>query len=318
MSAAPSSPSTAETSLASPPARRTFAERFYWLGFAGNSLLVMVVIVSALLFTKGPWGPLPWQSSFAWGFAVVTTTFVVGWAALSVSRGLPYSWAGLAIPLVTCAPAFWYAWRLESDNYSVPARFFDGSRGILAAYLLILGLLWISGIRLLSPTLLAQHWTRGKLSLSMLVPMFVFVIAYTQAAHDLETDGPFSRIMFGWLDNTGASEAGLMRRDQFLAIAITSTVAIGAFVASLTSYVGWSLVLAAGIFFQVVSSRTTSGLPWFDLDEPKHAAHYLGMISLFTAAMTLPWLLLGWRTVWTPPLWDRIWRKPNVATGEAT
>lgn len=302
-----------------PLVRRTFAERFYWLGILANALVVVAAAVGSLSFTRSAWGiSHPSHSCLAWGFVVVMATHMVGWAGLVAWRHGAKAWAGLVVPLISIAPAVMFATSVDSNNISASSRLLDGSGGILAVYLLIFGLIRIWGFRLFSPSLLTQNWTRGKISLRMLVPLLAFGIIYSYAANDLEQDGPLSRIVFEGLGNTGLETKGLMRREKAALIVMTSVVAIAPFVLSLTSYFGWLLTLVAGILSHVLSSRIVSANWFFTFDDNKHATYYLGTILLFTAAMTLPWLLLGWRIVWTPPLWDRIWRKPNVAAGEAT
>jgi hypothetical protein len=319
MSAIESPDAVADNAPAPLAARPTFAERFYWLGILANALAVIAAAMGTLSFTRSAWGiSHPSHSCLAWGFVVVMATHMVGWSALVAWRHGARAWAGLVVPVISIAPAVTFATWVDSNNLSATGRLLDGSGGILAVYLLIFGLMRIWGVRLLSPSLLTQNWIRGKISLRMLVPLFAFGIIYSYAANDLERDGPLSRIVLEGLGNTGLEAKGLMRREKAALIIMTSVVAIAPFVLSLTSYVGWSLTLAGGIVTHVLSSRITSTNWLFTFDDNKHATYYLGTILLFTAAMTLPWLLLGWRVVWTPPLWDRTWRKSPATTGEAT
>lgn len=292
--------STAETSLVSPPPKLTFAERFRWLGIVANGALIVAMIAYLFQFPVYHYtGPA--EDCFIFAFRAVVFTFPVGWTVFVQWRRVRDAWAGLFAPVVVSFSILWVMAAL--DPTTSPEMFEPpwGTAIFLKLYVLVFGLLWAGGVRLLDRKCMATSWQRGQFSLRTLVALTILAAAYAAAARDIATGGPFSQLVV---------PASPHQQVFFL---LTSHVAIFAFAIAMSGYIGWSVILLMGLAFFGVSTQLRSMFPAFYVFIPKHWTFYVAMILFWTSAMTLPWVLIGWRVVWTPPLWDRSWRRGTTA-----
>lgn len=299
MSAVESPEAIANLTLAPRPAQPTFAQHLRLAAMVTNALLIGVVGGFLLMPLVFDGSYLLW-SSVAFAFLGTIATFTLVWIALVSWREVRVPWIGPLVPLVSFPTVLLLVpVTLHFASERFWATLAERIETILLIYTPILGLTFAWGFRLYDSPSLTKTRPHGKVSKSTLVALAVTAAVYGWMAHYCE----IQNIM-------GGEEAAL--------IAIAAQVATVTFVVSLTGYLGWWLTVIAGALFHLASSRLPFTLSYFSINDTKCVAHYEGTILLFTAAMTLPWLLLGWRIVWTPPLWDRSWRKPNVTTGEAT
>jgi hypothetical protein len=299
MSVSGLSQSAAENSFAVPRAEPSFAERFYLSAIVANALLIATVS----LFSRTPLvfatPPQPLETSTALGLAASLATFAITWIALVSWRQVQHPWTGLVIPLAACGPAFLFATNTDYLlDQSFPLSLSEKVRAILITYALMLGFVAAWGFRLVSQPTLSKTQPAKRVSLKSLLAALVTAVAYGYATR------------LSGLDN-------IVRGGEPVLIVTTGEIAVIAFVLTLTGYLGWSLTVLAGVLFHIWSRQLECSLPFFSINDTRCATHYLGTILLFTSAMTLPWLLSGWRIVWTPPLWEKSWRRPKVASGEA-
>lgn len=319
MSAAPA---TVEMSLTTPPAKLTFAERFRWLGIVANGILVGAMTAWSLGFNTPRFGASALESIVYLVLFAGTAFFAVNWSAFVQWRRVRDAWAGLLIPVMFYAAVVW----LLAVVDPVAAREFsiklpEGSTAMVLTCAWTLGILLVSGVRLLDRHCLATSWQRGQFSLRTMVVLTLLTAVYACLARDFATTGPITKWVIGWRPNNSYGRyPGLIEPDFATFVVITSHAAIFAFALSLTGRGGWIFTVLIGCLLYGLSERLNAGpfALWFNFEEPKHVLCYAAAVVLFTSAMTLPWLLIGWRVVWTPPLWDRSWRKPDVAAGDAT
>jgi hypothetical protein len=297
MSTAQTPSPTADVSLMAPPAKLTFAERFRWLGIVANGVLVGAML--AYLFGFPIYHSLsPLEASISGGFLATAITFPVGWIVFVQWSKVRDAWAGLFVPAIVAGSLLWL-WAVidptSALNFSWELP--HGSGAFILLYVLMLGILWSCGIRLLDRESLAKPWQRGQFTIRTILALTVIIAAYTAVVRDIATYGPFSEMIYGRINHDP------------LFILITCHIAILGFALAMSGYVGWGVNVLVGGILYVVSLQLTTAWGSFYISEPKHWTHYVAMILFFTAAMTLPWVLIGWRVVWTPPLWDRSWRR---------
>lgn len=289
--------STAEVSLVSPPRRLTFAERFRWLGIVANAVLAIGMLAYLFLLPIYHY-PSPMEHSIIFSIYATAITFPVGWIIFVQWSKVRDAWAGLFVPAIVAGSLLWLAAVIDPTsalNFSFELPL--GSGAFVLVYILLLSVLWSSGIRLLDRKSLEARWQRGQFTIRTLLALTAIIAVYAAVVRDIATFGPFSSMIYGHINHDP------------LFILVTCHVAVLAFALCMSGYFGWSFTVVAGGIALEISLVVTS--PWGSLSlwDPKHCAHYVAMMLFFTAAMTLPWVLLGWRVVWTPPLWDRSWRR---------
>lgn len=312
-------PATVEMSLTSPPAKLTFAERFRWLGIVANLALVIGIVAYLLTFPLSRFGMSPLESVTRYMLAAVTTACAISWAVFVQWRRVRDAWAGLLVPGLLLASALWepaIAGPTTSFNFSLEPPPYV--MVYLLVYAWILGFLWCSGLRLLDRKCLATSWQRGQFSLRTMVVLTIVAAAYLAGLRDLLGDGPLAPHNLRGIPVLGRLFPRFYESQDFLFLLLTSHTAILGFCLCMSGYAGWSITALTGGLLFYCSLQQPNVLLYFSIVEPMHYLGYLASILLVTAAMTLPWVLIGWRIVWTPPLWDRTWRKPNVAAGDAT
>ncbi len=311
--------SAAEVSITSPPSKLTFAERFRWLGIVCNLALVIGTVAYLLTFPLSRFGLSPLEYLMRYALGAFTTAFAICWAVFVQWRRVRDAWAGLLVPGLLLAAAMWepaIAGPTTAMNFSLEPP--PHVMVYVLVYAWILGLLWCSGLRLLDRKCLATSWQRGQFSLRTVAVLTIVVAAYLAGLRDLFEDGPLGPHNLRIIPLFGRMVPRLFSSHDMFFLLLTSHTAIIGFCFCMSGYVGWSITsLLGGLLFYVGLQQPNMKL-YFDIIDPAHYLPYIATILLLTAAMTLPWVLIGWRVVWTPPLWDRSWRKSPTPTGVAT